>query len=132
MREKYSFWKILSSKILFIFLFLFLIFLGLATGKITAKRNKVNNDIKDLKKEIKNIESQNNNLTDMIEYLDTMSFKEKEARLKLGLQKEGEKTVIITSPYSELQTKEEENKNLEELSHSNVLKWWRYFFDREI
>lgn len=131
MREKYSFWKILSSKILFVFLFLFLIFLGLATGKITAKRNKVNNDIKNLKKEIEDIENQNNNLTSMIEYLDTMSFKEKEARLKLGLQKEGEKTVIITSPYSELQTKEEEEKNTEEPKYSNTLRWWKYFFDRD-
>lgn len=103
----------------------------MATGKITAKRNKVNNDIKDLKKEIADIESQNNDLTDMIEYLDTMSFKEKEARLKLGLQKEGEKTLIITSPYSELQTKKEEGKNMEEPKYSNTLKWWKYFFNRD-
>ncbi len=94
--------------------------------KITSKRYKIKKEIDMLENEINDLNKQNNELTELIEYLNTLSFKEKEARLKLGLQKEGEKTVIITSPYSELKTEEEKK----DLTPANIFKWLDYFFNK--
>ncbi|TSC96309.1 MAG: Uncharacterized protein Athens101410_23 [Parcubacteria group bacterium Athens1014_10] len=129
MKRKNNISKFIFSKFSFIFLLFFLIVLIGATSKITAKRYKINKEIYNLKKEANDLDVQNKELTKMIEYLDTLSFKEKEARLKLGLQKEGEKTIIITSPYSELKSKELKIEE-KELVRSNILKWWEYFFSK--
>ena len=68
---------------------------------------------------------------------------EREARLKLGMQKPGEQVVVVQDPLSE-QTQGEEagvETGVEEtmaqialgggstVSYSNVKKWWFYFFD---
>lgn len=96
---------------------------------MAPKRYKINKEIYNLKKEIGELEKQNNEITQLIEYLNTLSFKEKEARIKLGLQKEGEKTIIITSPYSELNSEKAELLNEKESPSSNIFKWWKYFFN---
>jgi len=97
-----------------------------------TRRNQVNKDIEGFKKEISDLEKQKNELTNLIGYLDTLSFKEKEARLKLGLQKEGEKTIVITNPYIE-ETKKEDaiaTESKKASVYDNISKWWKYFFSR--
>lgn len=97
-----------------------------------TRRNQVNKDIEGFKKEISDLEKQKNELTNLIGYLDTLSFKEKEARLKLGLQKEGEKTIVITNPY--IETKKEDTTAAESKKASvydNISKWWGYFFGKK-
>jgi len=128
-KKKSFFWRMISSKIVIIFLFIFLILLAVATSKTAKKRYKIEREVYNLKREIAELEKQKNEFSQLIEYLNTLSFKENEARLKLGLQKEGEKTVIITSPYSELKS-EETAEDKKTLPISNISKWWKYFWGR--
>jgi cell division protein FtsB len=60
---------------------------------------RINQDIDDQKQEIAKLESENGDLKNLIAYLQTDSFKEKEARRKLNYQKPGEKVLLI--PRSE-------------------------------
>ncbi len=94
-----------------------------------TRRSQVNKDVEGFKKEIADLEKQKNELTNLIGYLDTLSFKEKEARLKLGLQKEGEKTIIITNPYIETKKEDVTTSESKKMSvYDNISKWWKYFF----
>lgn len=131
MKKGNFFVKFFHSKLSIVFLLSILIFLLFSINKVMTRRNQVNKDIEGFKKEISDLEKQKNELTNLIGYLDTLSFKEKEARLKLGLQKEGEKTIVITNPYRE--TKEEDaivTENKKVSVYDNISKWWGYFFGK--
>lgn len=54
------------------------------------------------------------------------NFAEKEARLKFGLGKEGEKLVIINQATVPTSIKKQDEKNAR--AAFNPLNWWHYFF----
>jgi len=104
-----------------LFIFIFIIF-SLAKG--TIKKYKVNSEIEQLKKEIVQLDKQNQEFGQLINYLNSDTFIEQEAKLKLGLKKEGENLVII--PEKELNV--EKKAAMQEQNLSNPAKWWSYFF----
>ena len=112
------------SKFFLIFcvaLFLAILF-GLANG--TVKNYKVDSEIGDLQGEIKSLEGQNQEFSQMISFLKSENFIEQEAKLKLGLSKPGENLVIIPQSGNAINT----NQNKESANLSNPAKWWAYFF----
>lgn len=105
--------------------FIFILAISFPLAKQISKRYYIDEEIKELENEISSLESQNGNLKDFISYLESDSFIEEQARLNLGLKKEGEKVVVI----KEAEIKEnliltEEN----EKRTSNPARWWKYFF----
>jgi len=124
-RQKHIFPDLIFSKffvVFCLFLFIFLLF-GLAKGTIRSYR--VNAEVDQLQSEINRLDKQNQDFEQLVKYLNTDTFIEQEAKLKLGLKKANENLVII--PDSEIPIKEknavtEENK-------SNPEKWWAYFFN---
>lgn len=60
-----------------------------------AGRHEINKEIKRLTQEKAALEQKNKELADMAASFEGDNFIEKEARLKLGLQKPGEKVVVI-------------------------------------
>jgi len=117
---------LIFSKFFLVFcIFLFLvILLGLAKG--TIKNYKVDSEIENLQDEINNLERQNQELGQLIDYLKSDTFVEQEAKLKFGYKKSGETLVVI--PNQEI----EEIKDTEEPISSelaNPIKWWLYFFN---
>jgi cell division protein FtsB len=109
------------SLVLFVILFITILF-GLAKG--TIKNHKVNSEISELQKDITQLETQNQEFVQLIEYLKTDSFIEQEAKLKLGYKKTGENLVII--PQEEVNEEVAVN-NYQTMS--NPAKWWIYFFN---
>ena len=104
------------------------IFLGIAAGKETYRKYQIQKEIDSLQQEAEKVNEKNQELERLIEYFQTDAYKELEARKRLGLQKEGEKVVII-KPTPENYFQEIENKNsAEDQEIGNLKKWWRYFF----
>ena len=103
------------------------IFLGAAAGKETYRKYQIQKEISSLQQEARKVEERNQELRRLIEYCQTDVYKELEAKKKLGLQKEGEKVVII-KPSPESYINEIDNDNLEDQEISNLGKWWKYFF----
>jgi len=60
--------------------FLLIIFTSFGLGKEIVRRQKINQEIDDTKKNIESLEKKNKELAQMIEYLETDSFKEIQAR----------------------------------------------------
>ncbi|MFH2104610.1 MAG: septum formation initiator family protein, partial [Parcubacteria group bacterium] len=71
------------------------VFTSFGLGKEIVRRKEINQEIDDTKKEIESLEKKNKELGQMIEYIETDSFKEIQARQNLGFQKDGEVAVSI-------------------------------------
>ena len=90
------------------------------------------NSNKSLDNEVVKIEMLRDSITELehqIAYYQTQSFREKEARAKLGYRAPGENTMIVP-----LDTEEEKvaDVGLGEVSVKtpNYVLWWKYFFER--
>ena len=106
-----------------IFALLFIIYMLFIVGKTVYKNYTLNKKVSNLQNEINSLEEENNTLKNKILYYQTESFKEKEARQRLGLQKPGEEVIVLT-PEEEQNQKQEEEKPKE----PNYKKWWKFFF----
>lgn len=132
--------KILGSRITLFLLLLGFIWLVLNAVDVYYKKYKINKQIEDLRAQIASAEKSNQQISEMINYLGSQSFLEKEAREKLNMKKPGEEVVII-EPQKEQATSTQEvlpgknetekNNNLTQeppKSESNLAKWWKFFF----
>jgi cell division protein FtsB len=123
--------RLLPSRIFLLIGVAVLVLFSVSLGKEVLRRYEVNKEIYTLEKEVEELEKQNTELADLIQYLNTNSFKEKEARTKLGMAKAGEKVVVIPDVEVVEGTTTEAvgvPDNVEELS--NPERWFAYFFNQ--
>ena len=117
------------------FLLVSLIMVGWAffvLGKMVWQNYQVNQQIRNLENEISEIETSNEKLSDLISYFQTETYKEQEAREKLGLVMPGEKVLV----FPEDENKEDEGDIVSTITKEedkeenlpNYKKWWNFFF----
>ena len=85
-------------------------------------RYEINKEIASLENQLNELENKSNKLGDMITYLKTDQYIEKEARTKLNLVKPGEKQINFTSSTDSLARVDSDKGS------SNYVKWFNYFF----
>lgn len=120
-----------NSKILPAVFLIIIIVVGAELAQAIRREYEINKEIDSLKEEITRYDKENNDLEKMMEYYNTLSYKEKEARLKLNLQKPGEKTILVDPPTKtelEMEIKKEVENSLKD--QTNIKKWWNYFFEK--
>ncbi|MFH1233462.1 MAG: septum formation initiator family protein [Patescibacteria group bacterium] len=137
-RKNFIYRLVLSQKFLALLGLVVIILISFPLVKNVSRGYKVNQEIKELEKEITNLESKNSNFKDLISYLESDQFVEEQARLKLGLKKEGEAVAVIKNGLN----KTEDNSvvtsssifNIPGLSKikpvaliNNPQRWWKYF-----
>jgi len=122
--------RILSNKTVIVIGLIILVFLSIALGKELLRRYEISSEIEQLETEIADLEQRNLDLDDMIDYFDTNSFVEKEARTKLGLQKEGETMVVLPDNESSKEAVDIAKAETEK-AQTNPQRWWNYFFKFE-
>jgi len=121
------FYRLFSSqRFLALIGLIFLLLIIFPLAKTYTQKKMVENEIDGVKKEINDVESTNNDLKDMITYLQSDQSLEEQARLNLNLKKPGEKVIVIETPQSATST-DDTNKATD--SESNFQKWWHYFLD---
>ncbi len=119
-------WQSLTSSALVFFVLTALVLLvGISLSKRLYQQHYLNSEISRLQNEIGAVEKQNAEFSELLRYLQTESFTEEEARLKLGLKKPGEEVVVITD-QDDPASKVDNN-----VGQSNPLKWWFYFFNSQ-
>lgn len=106
-----------------------LLYLMILVGKSVYTNWQTNQATKKLQIEIDTLEVENQNLRDLIAYYQTPSFKEKEARRKLGLVKPDEKVVIISKEQPVI--KNPVTPSSEEPKKPNYQLWWQFFFENK-
>ena len=79
--------------------------------------------------EVQRLESQRGQLADLLEHADSPEFLEREARLRLGLQKPGESVLIIRDGAPGTASTAPVNSTASPPpAPSNVRRWWQHFF----
>jgi cell division protein FtsB len=135
---------IFNPKILAVSGLIIIVLLSFPIAKNASKRYAVNNEIKELEKEIKSMEDRSAKLNQLIDYLSSNQYLEEQARLNFGLKKKGEEMVVIDSgknratatdassfknaPSGEIFNIPGIGKEPPAKPLSNPQKWWRYFF----
>ncbi len=121
------FYRLVSSqRFLAIIGLVFLLLIIFPLAKTYTQKRMVENEIDGVKKEISDFEKTNQELKDMITYLESDQSLEEQARLNLNLKKPGEKVIVIEQPKITASTSETNNATEGE---NNLAKWWHYFFD---
>lgn len=96
-------------------------------GRSAYRNYQINQRIEELETSISTLEEQNADLKNLIAYYQTETFRELEARRKLGLKKPGE--IVIALPENTETPPESENP--EEKKQTNIpnpKRWWEFLF----
>lgn len=114
------------------------IILMIATGLLgykivnqAQKQKMIDDEIATLEREVSRLHLENEELAELNSYFNTSEFKEREAKDKLNLVKEGEQLVLVKGATNEKQAKAETDKDEKAkivMERSNVYWWWHYFF----
>lgn len=136
---------ILSRKITVVGLGILLLLAVFQFSQIFYKKYETEKEIEQYEKEIAKLEQQQKKLKDLLTFLNTDYFAEREARLKLGMQKSGEHAVIIPKIDERVAIIGESTKGtavtsnasdsvvrsqpeLSAVKKNNPTRWWDYFF----
>lgn len=137
--EKKKVFKLIFSQIaVFIIGLVILVLISIPLARNVSQRYKINKEIKDLEAEIQVLEKQNSGLKNFVEYLGSEQFVEEQARLNLGLKKNGEEVAVVKTDGDKKdasQNKTTETRDVFDIKTvsepkkiSNPLKWRNYFF----
>ncbi|MEA2064709.1 MAG: septum formation initiator family protein [Patescibacteria group bacterium] len=129
MKKKKSFFiKILLSNFFLFFVLFIVAVLGWRIYGEYGNNKFVDNEIEELKQEIKDLENSSKEFNKLIEYFNSDMFIEKEAREKFGLKKDGEEVIVVPKETGI------DNKSQDYLINNKDTKrffpkfWWEYFF----
>jgi len=124
--------RLLRSKILIVAEIIVLVGFSSALAKEVIRKHQVEKEVEKLQQELSELEQKNIELDQLTEYFSSDSYKEEQARTKLGLQKPGEKIITVLGDSTEVNgAMDNENAllaNNEENNLTNPQKWWSYFF----
>lgn len=123
--------KLFFSKLFFLLSIILILLLAWFFLKGYNENRATNQNLESLKKEIEDLEKDNQEFSRLIEYFNSSSFVEKEAREKLGLKKNGEKVVAISenNNYKKDENDQIVEKNIENRKSIFLPKLWMdYFF----
>ncbi len=131
--RKHNKWPIIKIALVVVSFFLLFIVFGLI--REVYGRKQINSQVTELEQQIKDIKRRNGELSGLIDQWQSGDKFEQEARIKLGLQKPGEKVVLITSSYQESGSNELYQSTGDKITadrndpfYINAQKWWLYFF----
>lgn len=116
--------EFLNSKLATVLLSGALVLVMIITAKILVQKRMVDREVAKLQNQMDRISSENQELGSLVQYLNTPEYKEREAREKLNLAKEGEHIVVLPQGDTSGATQEQV-----EQKQSNYKLWLSYFFD---
>jgi cell division protein FtsB len=116
--------EFLKTKFATILLCAGLVFVMVITARILVQKQVIDREIGKLESQMERINKDNEELTSLIQYLNTPEYKEKEAREKLNLAKEGEHVVVL--PGGEVASAKDEKPQEQP---ANYKLWLDYFFN---
>lgn len=94
---------------------------------------QVRQQVQRLQKDVATEQQHQQQLQDLIDYLHSPTFQEREARLKLGLKKDGERVILVPNANEDVNgatgdTSATGQTTGETSPSSPPARWWHYFF----
>jgi len=122
-------WASFSARFSNILIFIIILYFLFIVGRSTYGSYQDNQEIERQKQAIEALRLEVVYLENQNLYYQTESFKEKEARKKLGMIKPGE--TVVALDRNEEEPTATTKKVLNEIEKPNYIMWWNYFFSRE-
>lgn len=122
--------KFFHSKLFLVIEISILILIFWSLEKEISRERKFRKEISKLREEILDIGKKNEQYLEEMDYLKSKAFLEKEAREKLFLKKQGEKTIILIGEEKIKEEPEEKRNSLPDKINDrfeNLKKWRQYF-----
>jgi len=116
--------EFLKSRIATVALSGVLIFVMVITARIFVQKRVVDREIAKLQDQMERVKKDNEQLSSLIQYLNTTEYQERQAREKLNLKKDGEFVVVLPQGS----TSGTEATQTEATKASNYERWFNYFF----
>ncbi|MFC1598306.1 septum formation initiator family protein [Patescibacteria group bacterium] len=117
-------------------LIIIVVFIGVSVTKEVFRRLEMKYEIDQMETEIARLSQRNTEMKDLIGFLNTSSSQDKEARVKLGLQGEGEQVVMFPDQRSDQQIVLPDSDKIDYIQitgyKSNPEKWFYFFWDRMV
>lgn len=113
------------------------VLIGASLGREVVRNQTIASEISALEEEAQSLAARNIEISELRTAMQTESFIEREARLKLGMQLPGEQVVVITDEYVGGEAGEEDplglviGEDTTFVTVANPAKWWYYFFDKQ-
>jgi len=137
MANQSLFKKILRSRPFLFLVLIFFIWVAISVVKVSYKKYLLHQEVQKLQEQLANIQNQNARLAEYLQYLQSDSFAEKEAKDKLNMKKEGEEVIVVPELKENLASA---GANLAPGSSALAedktppaksfwWKWWSYFFE---
>ncbi|MFA5126427.1 MAG: septum formation initiator family protein [Patescibacteria group bacterium] len=117
--------QIWHSNFFTIFLLVLLIFSLVKVGKEALLRYEIKQEINNLEAKLSDVQGKTDKMNQLIDYLKTDEYVEKQAREKLNLGAPGEKQVNLANEDSDAAAPVIDNGP----SANNIVKWFNYFFN---
>ncbi len=129
MQERKSFFSRYRLKFLLAIFLVLTALIGVRLAGEWRKRQEIQDEVGRLEEEAKRLENRNLEILELSKELTSEEFLEREARLKLGLQKPGETVAVVGvgSGTEEPVVKREVNASRK----GNAKRWYYYFFDQD-
>lgn len=109
-----------------------LVYIGVSLGKEIYRKRQIQKEIDGLQAQIDKMGQENGDMGNLISYLSSTDFQEKEAREKLNLQKSDEKMIVLQKEVAPQASQPENDANNPpapaEDTSPNWQKWWNHFF----
>jgi cell division protein FtsB len=115
--------QFLQSKVATVLLCGMLGLVMFVTAKLLIQKHEVDSEISKLQNQAGKLDQSNKELSDLIQYLNTPEYTERQAREKLNLKKDGEHVVVLPKDGSAAGDEIEQPS-----AESNAKKWLDYFF----
>jgi len=107
-----------------------LIFISSAYLKVAIQKAAVQKELAILADEKEKLETNNKDLAGLLDYFASESYKEREMRLKLSMQKLGEHVIIISQEGGNASQANSPAGSVDNSRFANLKKWWNYFFGK--
>lgn len=130
LRSRKSFRKLLDSKLFLLVCVALICLVSFSAIKEFLRKLEINHEINSLREEAAVLEEKNTEMADLVQYLNSSGWQEKEVKARLNLQSPGEKVVLIPENNQtnlNMPKSLEQNKQSEEIGISNPQKWINYF-----
>lgn len=105
-----------------------LIFISSSYLKVAFQKATIQKELAILAREKEKLETNNKDLAGLLDYFASESYKEREMRLKLDLQKPGEHVIIISQEGENVSSVNSPEGTKDNSRFANLKKWWNYFF----
>src|SRR4030042_2854494 len=121
--EKTSLSARIFSGIFFLIGFTVLVLIGISLGKETYRKRQIQKEIDALQTQINQMSQENSDMENLISYLSSTDFEEKEAREKLNLQKSDEKMIVFRRDTIQNDAQGETDAPVQVQSEDNSPNW---------